>query len=96
MSFVVLIAFDCFKYKVFDINSLSSLFQTVSNNEILCCKLSEADIRQVFTLASTGSTPEYYEFFTTLEAVMKVVIYYIIIITSLLNYSLTSHLTMYP
>ena len=46
--------------------------QTLSGNENLCCQLSEATITQIYTKAVTASSPEYFELFTTLETIMKV------------------------
>ena len=49
------------------------ILKVLTGNLSLCRSLLEADIKSIYTLAAAGCEPEYYEFYTTLETIMKVI-----------------------
>ena len=52
--------------------------QTLCGNPDLCRSLSEGDIRQIYSLATTDTNLEYCDFYSTLQTIMKVLVQYCI------------------
>ena len=50
------------------------LLKALCGNRDLCHKLSECDIRQIYSLATTITNLEYCDFYSTLQTIMKVLV----------------------